>query len=125
VSNAQWYSKPFIAAARLLRNTAPTFAEFLTIESVSQLSKRADTCCIHVPDGEWFSLANGAVVHNSHHGDAFSYGALVMNEKDFVIKESSPNIRGLVMHYPGFGMKTGDTLEEMWAENALNRVERV
>jgi hypothetical protein len=52
----------------------------------------------------------------SHHGDAFSYGCLVMKERDIVVPEKPKSIRGAVMHYPGFGMKTGQTLDEMWAE---------
>lgn len=38
------------------------------IESVKHLSETADVWDITVPDGHCFSLANGAVVHNS---DAF------------------------------------------------------
>lgn len=38
------------------------------IESVRQLNETADVWDITVPDGHWFSLRNGAVVHNS---DAF------------------------------------------------------
>jgi hypothetical protein len=48
---------------------------------VSPLNERVDTCCIHVPDGQWFSLANGAVVHNSHPSDGFSYGCQIMRHR--------------------------------------------
>lgn len=61
----------------------------------------------------------------SHHGDAFAYGALVMKEREIEMKKRSPSIRGIVMHYPGFGMKTGQTLEEMWAERPALQAERV
>lgn len=40
----------------------------LRIASVRRLTERADVWDITVPDGAWFSLENGAVVHNS---DAF------------------------------------------------------
>ena len=40
----------------------------LRIKSVQPLRERADVYDITVPDGHWFSLENGAVVHNS---DAF------------------------------------------------------
>ena len=52
----------------------------------------------------------------SHHGDAFSYGALVMQERAREIKEKPLDLRGMVMHYPGIGMRTGQTLEEMWRD---------
>lgn len=44
-----------------------------TVERVRQISETADVWDITVPDGHWFSLANGAVVHNS---DAFGLGAV-------------------------------------------------
>jgi hypothetical protein len=34
------------------------------------LDEPADVCCIAVPGSHCFSLANGAVVHNSHSADA-------------------------------------------------------
>lgn len=81
VQNVGRFSKHLIEVALRLKNSAPTFAESLIIESVSKLEKKVDTYCIHVADGHWFSLENGAVVHNSHPGDGFSEGALVMRER--------------------------------------------
>jgi hypothetical protein len=50
------------------------------IESVTRLVETADVWDITVPDGHWFSLANGAVVHNS---DAFGL-ACICADKIFV-----------------------------------------
>jgi len=47
------------------RYIARPFVKSLRIESVSLLSERASVWDITVPDGHWFSLENGAVVHNS------------------------------------------------------------
>ena len=54
-----------------LRSIAPTRARHLRIARVTPLDERVDTWCIHVPGVECFTLANGAVVHNSHGADAF------------------------------------------------------
>jgi hypothetical protein len=59
---------PHIAAASFTRNG------MLTVESVKELNETADVWDITVPDGHWFSLANGAVVHNS---DAFGLLAII------------------------------------------------
>jgi phage terminase large subunit len=58
------------------KNTVPIFAKHLRIVSVKNLQERIDTCCINVPDGHWFTLANGAVVHNSHGSDALRSAAM-------------------------------------------------
>lgn len=71
-----WSGKAAILSDSVLGIATPAL-----IESVKPLSERADTCCIHVPDGGCFALANGAVVSNSHPGDGFSYGAVVMRER--------------------------------------------
>jgi len=49
----------------------------LRIERVRPLNETADVWDITVPDGHWFSLANGAVVHNS---DAFGLMCVVYQE---------------------------------------------
>ena len=49
-----------------------------TIASVKRLSETSDVWCLTVPDGECFSLANGAVVHNC--ADAFGLMAVVYEE---------------------------------------------
>lgn len=46
----------------------------LRIERVKHLAETSDVWDITVPDGHWFSLVNGAVVHNC---DAFGLGAVV------------------------------------------------
>jgi phage terminase large subunit len=46
----------------------------VVIESVKPLSETADVWCLTVPEGECFSLANGAVVHNC--ADAFGLMAV-------------------------------------------------
>lgn len=46
----------------------------LLIEGVKRLKETADVWDITVPDGHWFSLSNGAVVHNS---DAFGMAAVI------------------------------------------------
>lgn len=64
-------------------------------------------------------------LHNwaSHPGDAFSYGALVMAEREVQKPKPVEQIRGMVMNYPGIGMRTGQTLDEMWSESGLRRTQ--
>jgi len=70
---AQWFGK------LVTRNVvAPTYAKTpIVVTSVQVLKEKADVCCIYVEDGHWFSLANGAVVHNSHGADAWRGFAVV------------------------------------------------
>ena len=49
-----------------------------TIETVRKLNESADVWCLTVPDGEEFSLANGAIVHNC--ADAFGLMAVCYEE---------------------------------------------
>ena len=56
----------------------------LRIESVRKLSEMADVWDITVPDGHWFSLANGAVVHNS---DAFGLMCIAYEEPRTTVKK--------------------------------------
>jgi len=67
---ARWF-RWLSALTGIQRSTARRNAAWLRCTSVEPLLETADVCCIHVPDGEWFSLANGAVVHNSHGSDAY------------------------------------------------------
>lgn len=60
---------------------ARTIAKPLRIESVTPLTETADVWCITVPDGEVYSLANGAVTHNSHFADSFRYLSLAWREE--------------------------------------------
>lgn len=66
---------------KLRRNTVPRFASSaLQVASVEPLPYRSDVWCISVPDGRWFTLANGAVVHNSHGADATRLLAIVVDK---------------------------------------------
>jgi phage terminase large subunit len=68
----RWCERVRTAASSVLRP-----ARWLRIESVVTLSEVADVWDITVPDGHWFSLANGAVVHNS---DAFGLMCVAYEE---------------------------------------------
>lgn len=57
---------------------APVYARPKRIGSVKRLNETVDVCCIHVPDLHCFTLANGAVVHNSHAADAFRQFAVAI-----------------------------------------------
>lgn len=74
--------------AKLLRiaSAASKTNGLLTIESVRRLSETADVWDITVPDGHWFSLDNGAVVHNS---DAFGLMAVVYKPPRLEVKEQA------------------------------------
>lgn len=53
------------------KNIAAQFAKQpLIISAVKNLNKQADVWCLTVDDGHWWTLANGAVTHNSHGSDA-------------------------------------------------------
>jgi phage terminase large subunit len=67
VARNLWHS--FVRTA-INRNIVPKTARWLTIADVRPLSERADVWCLTVPDGNCFSLGNGAIVHNC---DAFRY----------------------------------------------------
>jgi hypothetical protein len=56
------------------KNSAPTTARQLIIESVKEMPDNEDVWCLTVPDVEHFSLANGAVVHNC--ADSMRYAAV-------------------------------------------------
>jgi phage terminase large subunit len=68
------------------KNTAHRYVGALRVESVSWIDQRVDTYCINVPEGECFSLANGAVVHNSHPGSAFQYLAVGIKDQQLAPK---------------------------------------
>ncbi len=61
-------------------STVPRYAAGLRVESVSPLLERSDVCCIHVEDGGWFALANGAVVSNSHASSAFMGASIAVKQ---------------------------------------------
>lgn len=53
------------------RNSVLRYAKRdLRVVSVKRLDKTSDVWCLTVDDGAWWSLVNGAVVHNSHAADA-------------------------------------------------------
>jgi len=76
----------------ILRSTAPAYAKPLRIESVVHLNEREDVWDITVPDGNWFTLANGAVVHNS--ADAFGLAAVDYREPVVSVKLNLGNAGG-------------------------------
>lgn len=61
-------------------SSAQRTAKPLRIAHVKTLDATADVYCLTVDDGHWFSLQNGAVVHNCHMADAARYMALSMQE---------------------------------------------
>jgi phage terminase large subunit len=61
-------------------NSAVSRARAPRIMSVVRLPERSDVCCLHVEDGNWFCLENGAVVHNSHPADALRTLAVGIKE---------------------------------------------
>jgi hypothetical protein len=81
VLNAGRCSKRWSESLGLLKSGAQSYAKPLHIVRVELLKEISDTCCIHVEDGHWFSLANGAVVHNSHPADAFRYLGVAIKEE--------------------------------------------
>lgn len=60
------------------KNIARRTADTLIIESVKELDIREDVWCLSVPDGNAFSLSNGAIVHNSHGADGFRTLAMAL-----------------------------------------------
>lgn len=75
--NAVWRFLQWSDLAPQVKSTAPVSAVRLRIRSVKPLNYRANVWCINVPDGHWFCLANGAVVHNSHGLSSFMNGAMM------------------------------------------------
>lgn len=66
-----------LVKSRLTESAANQTNTLVFIESVKKLSETADVWDITVPDGHWFSLANGAVVHNC---DAFGLMCVAYEE---------------------------------------------
>ena len=65
----------------------------MRIEGVEKLNERSDVWCIDVPDGAWFTLENGAVVHNSHAADAAR--TLGVAHKVTLSRPPAPRVRTL------------------------------
>ena len=61
------------ASRPITESAASPQPTLLKVKRVERLNETADVWDITVPDGHWFSLANGAVVHNS---DAFGLAAV-------------------------------------------------
>ncbi|HEC62259.1 MAG TPA: hypothetical protein ENI27_08400, partial [bacterium] len=73
----RWFVK-----AAMHKNTVRKTAAPVVIESVRPLHDCDDVWCLTVPDGEAFSLSNGAVVHNcSHPADGFQTLALGIQDR--------------------------------------------
>lgn len=70
----------WIARTGTHTSSAQRTARPLRIAHVKTLDATADVYCLTVDDGHWFSLQNGAVVHNCHMADAARYMALSMQE---------------------------------------------
>lgn len=92
------------SARAAIRNAfALLTAKPLRIESVVELSEAEDVWCLTVPDGEMFSLGNGAVVHNC--ADAFRYACMAWREQ--IAPKAPPEARPIrtIREY---------TLDEAW-----------
>lgn len=92
------------SARAAIRNAfALLTAKPLRIESVEALSEAEDVWCLTVPDGEMFSLGNGAVVHNC--ADAFRYACMAWREQ--IAPKAPPEARPIrtIREY---------TLDEAW-----------
>jgi hypothetical protein len=87
VSIAAWFRRCWTASRGVFSGSAPRPVRRLHIVAVERLNARADTWCIHVPDVECFTLASGAIVHNSHGADAFRY--LATRQKTPVEKQKT------------------------------------
>ena len=72
------------ARSQRIESAGKQMPTLLRIESVRKLSEMADVWDITVPDGHWFSLANGAVVHNS---DAFGLMCIAYEEPRLTVKK--------------------------------------
>jgi phage terminase large subunit len=91
---------------------APTTARPLRIAGVRPLSEKADVWDLTVPGVECFSLANGAVVHNS--ADAFRYLACVVRTSKLqqeARKPKPPKAPDIRTAHMGF------SLDELWEAN--------
>jgi hypothetical protein len=88
---AAWNLKRWFGKAGIRKSIAPEYARPLLIESVAQLNEREDVWDITVPDGNWFTLANGAVVHNS--ADAFGLAAIDYEEPRAAKKLDLSNLK--------------------------------
>jgi phage terminase large subunit len=64
------------AKVKQLKYSAAIRVKPALIESVTAVNERVDTWCLDVPSIHEFCLANGAIVHNSHGADCYSYTAL-------------------------------------------------
>lgn len=79
------------------------------IVCVTPLNERSDVWCLTVPDAGEFSLANGAIVHNS---DAFRYACLVWREE---MKPKEPPLIRFPIHR---------TINEIMAQQKRKRMEQ-
>ncbi len=99
-------------------DSAATTASPLRIVAITRVTIPADVWDITVPDGQCFSLANGAVVHNS--ADAFRYAAIVAK---YVM-----GLQRKAIHTEGPAATPMDrsfTLDQLWAANKQRGRERI
>ena len=76
-----------LAKLPLIGSAGSKTSGLLRIESVRPISETADVWDITVPDGHWFSLENGAVVHNC---DAFGLMCVAYEEPKAKDKKPDP-----------------------------------
>lgn len=83
------------------KNTVAKYAKPLRIIGVKKLNQKSEVWCLTVPDGAWFTLVNGAVVHNSHGSDSFRMLALGIQLERPLVQPARPSYAE--MDYNEFG----------------------
>jgi hypothetical protein len=102
VDNVEQYFHALFARMGFRRNIALRFAKPLRLASALAIDETSDVWCLTVDDGHWWTLANGAVTHNSHGSDAFRGLAMSWREPA-AVAEDQP-MRGV----------TEMSMEEAW-----------
>lgn len=114
-----WTEKAGIRKFIAVRN-----AKWLQVEHVAALNERADVWCLTVPGVHDFSLANGAIVHNSSHdADAFRYLSLSWRRRD-AAQPDSPLETTLLAQNPG-AQTFGQLKQRYLAQRRRERAWRV
>jgi len=81
VRNAIAYLMRWLGKTENSKSIAPIYAASkLTVKDVCRLNRTADVWCLTVPDTGSWSLANGAIVHNSNPADSLRYYAVEIKE---------------------------------------------
>lgn len=76
------FSRLSFVSRAIRRSIAAITARRLSIVAVENLHETADVWCLTVPEVGHFSLANGAIVHNSHGADSFRYLAVGIKNRE-------------------------------------------